>query len=100
MHSPPRPEGASRSTGGVLRGNATGNAFRFADHPSGSKADNIIGVKKAVIRLYTTIADPTIAHTHGVQGLNFVKAKVPMNIYLHSVLKSLTVLDSSIESKS
>lgn len=97
MHSPPRPEGASRTTGGVLRGNAAGNTFQFADYTPGVKAGSIIGVKKAVVRLYTTSADPTVAHADGVKGLNFVKAKIPMNIYLHSVLRSLSALDSSIE---
>ena len=99
MHSPPHPEGSSRTTGGVLHGNAAGNTFRFADHTSSLKIGSIVGVKKAIIRLYTTTLDPTIAHTGGVEGLQFIKAKVPMNIYLHSVLQSLSALDSSIHSR-
>ena len=87
MHSPPPPEGASRATGGVLRGNAVGNAFQFADYTPGVEVMNIIGIKKAAVRLYTTSADLTIAHAGGVKGLSFVKAKIPMNIYLHSVLR-------------
>jgi len=99
MHSPPRPEGASCATGGVIRGNATGNIFRFADHTPGIKADNVIGVKKAAVRLYTTTSDPIISHAGGVEDLNFVEAKVPMNIYLHAVLQNLADLDPSIERK-
>lgn len=99
MHSPPRLEGASRVTGGIIRGRAAGNAFQFADHTPGVKVESVIGIKKAAVCLYTTTADPTISHAGGVEGLTFVKAKVPMNIYLHSVLQSLTTLDSSIEYK-
>ena len=98
MHSPPRAEGASHAVGGILHSRAAGNTFQFADHSPGAKVD-IIGIKKAAVCLYTTTADPTIAHTSGMEGLSFVKAKVPMNVYLHSVLKSLTKLDSSIECK-
>ncbi len=98
MHSPPRAEGASHAVGGILHGCTAGNTFQFADHSPGAKVD-IIGIKKAAVCLYTTTADPTIAHTSGMEGLSFVKAKVPMNVYLHSVLKSLTKLDSSIECK-
>jgi len=97
MHSPPRPEGASRTTGGTIRGNATGNSFRFADHTPGVKADSVIGFQKVAVCLYTTTSDPSISHTGGVEGLKFVKAKVPMNIHLHAVLRSLAALDSSIE---
>ena len=99
MHSPPRLEGASRVTGGIIRGRAAGNAFQFADHSPGVKVESVVGFKKAAVRLYTTTADPTISHVGGVEGLTFVKAKVPMNIYLHSVLRSLTTLDPSIECK-
>ena len=97
MHSPPRPEGASRTTGGTIRGNATGNSFRFADHTPGVKADSVIGFQKVAVRLYTTTPDPSISHAGGAAGLTFVKAKVPMNVYLHAVLQSLVKLDSSIE---
>jgi len=97
MHSPPRPEGASRATGATIRGNAQGNTFRFADHTPGVKADSVIGITKAAIRLYTTASDPSISHAGGAAGLTFVKAKVPMNVYLHAVLRSLVKLDSSIE---
>lgn len=99
MHSPPRLEGASRVTGGIIRGRAAGNAFQFADHSPGVKVESVVGFKKAAVHLYTTTADPTISHVGGVEGLTFVKAKVPMNIYLHSVLRSLTTLDPSIECK-
>ena len=99
MNSPPPPEDASHATGSVLRGNAIGNAFQFADHTPGVEATSVIGIKKAAVHLYTTSADPTIAHAGGVGGLGFVKAKIPMNIYLHSVLQSLATLDSSIKSK-
>ena len=83
MNSPPPPEDASCATGGVLRGNAIGNAFQFADYTPGVEATSVIGIKKAAVHLYTTSADPTIAHA----------------VYLHSVLQSLATLDSSIKSK-
>lgn len=99
MHSFPHPDGSSHATGGVLRGNSAGNAFQFADNTSGVKATNVIGIKKVAVCLYTTSADPTVAHAGGVEELTFVKEKIPMNIYLHSVLKSLSTLDPSIECK-
>src|SRR6266498_5295727 len=86
-------------TCGIIHGRAAGNAFQFADHSPGVKVESVVGFKKAAVCLYTTTADPTISHVGGVEGLTFVKAKVPMNIYLHSVLRSLTILDPSIECK-
>ena len=79
--------------------NAIGNTSQFADHTPGVEATSVISIKKAAVCLYTTSADPTIAHADGVEGLGFVKAKILMNIYLHSVLQSLATLDSSIKSK-
>jgi len=99
MHSPPSLEGASRVTGGIICGHAAGNAFQFADHSPGVKVESVVSFKTAAICLYTTTADPTISHVGGVVWLTFVKAKFPMNIYLHSVLWSLTTLDPSIECK-
>src|SRR6266700_2819434 len=74
MHSPPHLEGASRVTGGIIRGRAAGNAFQFADHSPGVKVESVVGFKKAAVCLYTTTADPTISHVGGVEGLTFVKA--------------------------
>ncbi|KAF8221570.1 hypothetical protein L208DRAFT_1327243 [Tricholoma matsutake] len=31
-HSPPGRHGASRTTGGILRGHALGNVYNFGDH--------------------------------------------------------------------
>jgi len=42
MDSPPHPEGSSHATGGILRGNAVGNTFAFADHDPTSHND-IVG---------------------------------------------------------
>ena len=100
MNSPPRPEDASHATGGVLRGNECyWQCLSICWSYPGVEATSVISIKKAAVCLYTTSADPTIAHAGGVEELGFVKAKILMNIYLHSVLQSLATLDSSIKSK-
>ena len=83
----------------MLYDNATDNVFQFADYTPNIKARSIIDIRKAVVHLYTTFADSTVAHTDGVKGLNFVKTKIPINIYFHSVLQSLSALDLFIECK-
>jgi hypothetical protein len=77
MHSPPtspprktgvNPQfdlaGASRVTGGVLRGRAQGNVFNFAD------ADEVmqqgLGPKVGKVQVYTSHADPIVAKPYMV----------------------------------
>jgi len=75
MDSPPYPEGSSFATGGILQGNAADNTFAFADHDPTSHND-IVGHKKAVVRLYSSSLDPTLANVNSVEGMGYMKVDV------------------------
>ena len=98
MHSPPPPEGSSRATGGILQGNAVGNTFSFADHDLTSHND-IVGHKKAVIRLYSSLLDPTVAHVNGVEGMGYIKVVINYNYFLASILKEVAKKHPAISCK-
>jgi len=98
MDSPPHPEGSSHATGGILRGNAVGNTFAFADHDPTSHND-IVGHKKAVIRLYSSSLDPTVAHVNGVEGMGYTKVVVNYNYFLVPVLKDVAKKHPAIACK-
>lgn len=56
MDSPPiSPQGASRMTGGVLRGRALGNVFNYAD----GKDEPHVGPRKGKVLVYQSPRDPT-----------------------------------------
>jgi hypothetical protein len=55
MASPPRLQGASRTTGGILRGRALGNVYNFADHTDVvAQQGKVIGK----VHVYTTHGNP------------------------------------------
>ena len=54
--SPPGRHGASRTTGGILRGNALGNVYNFGDRMD---VDNPQGKVFGKVHVYTTHGDPT-----------------------------------------
>lgn len=91
--SPPQAidlQGASRVTGGILRGRAYGNVFNMADTdiPSGTR----LKPRKGRVQIYTThvdpsVVDPCMEHTHDVTPK------------LSEILKSLSRKYSPIHSK-
>lgn len=54
-HSPPRLHGASRTTGGILRGRALGNVFNFGD---GMNVDHQNSKVVGTVHIYTTHGNP------------------------------------------
>lgn len=66
-----------------------GNAFNLADHDDGDQSNAIVGYKKAVVLLYSSEHDPTIAHVDGVKGMMPVKVSVTYNTFLPPVLKEI-----------
>jgi len=56
-HSPPCLHGASRTTGGLLRGRALGNVFNFGDHMN---VDHQISKVVGTVHIYTTHGDPEL----------------------------------------
>src|ERR1700689_325990 len=54
-HSPPRLQGASRTTGGILRGRPLGNVFNFGDH---MKVDHQNSKVVGSVHIYTTHGNP------------------------------------------
>lgn len=100
MCSPPHPEGSSHAEGGILQGNAKGNALNLADYDVDSQSSDIIGYKKASVRLYSTHLDPTIAHTNGVEGMDRpMKVSINYNTHLVSILQQITQKYSAIACK-
>lgn len=54
-HSPPRLQGASRMTGGILRGRALGNVYNFGDRMD---VDSQHGKIMGKVHIYTTHGNP------------------------------------------
>ena len=57
QNTPPKAHGASRTTGGSIRGQATGNFLNAADFSS-AKKDDYIGPVRGQINLYLSTDDP------------------------------------------
>jgi hypothetical protein len=92
MNSPPPaspPSGASRATGGILRGRAYGNVFNHAD------ADMTFNLEPRMgkIHIYTTRADPTITKPDMVLKHRVIPKLKP-------ILKTLARQYSPVRSKS
>jgi len=67
---------------------ANNTTWAFADHDPTSHND-IVGHKKAVVRLYSSLLDPTVAHVNGVEGMGYMKVVVNYNYFLVPVLKDV-----------
>jgi hypothetical protein len=98
MDSPPAPEGASRSTGGILRGRAAGQGYNPVDdedlHFSSS---SIIGNVKGTILLYSSSIDPSQLDLKKMKPS--MKFSVPINTHLAPVLQSAAEMFLPITSK-
>lgn len=98
MDSPPAPEGASRSTGGILRGRAAGQGYNPVDdedlHFSSS---SIIGKVKGTILLYSSSIDPSQLDLKKMKPS--MKFSVPINTHLAPVLQSAAEMFLPITSK-
>jgi hypothetical protein len=88
MESPPRPEGSSRATGGILRNRAMGQYYNPVDDEE-LHVSSILEKVKGVVKIYVSPLDPV--------ELDFTKMqpslKVPLsvNLNLGPVLKEVAV---------
>lgn len=81
MHSPPHsppPYGSSRSTGGILRGRAVGNALNAADYQHQSK--DIFHLVMGKVLVYGSMDHPANLSVHNMKPMLFVKHQVTSSI--------------------
>jgi hypothetical protein len=89
MGSPPPLEGASRTTGGILRGRAHGNFFNMGD---ARDVDNSLGQAIGKVKVFRPGQDPALSKPQMT-----LKAKIGGN--LGPVLDDLAIRYSPIKSK-
>lgn len=88
MESPPRPEGSSRATGGILRNRAMGQYYNPVDDEELHVA-SIIEKVKGVVKIYVSPLDPVELDFTKMQPS--LKVPVIVNLNLGPVLKEVAV---------
>jgi hypothetical protein len=75
--SPPRPQGSSRTTGGILRGRALGNAYNVADFDE--VMDELHPIPGRVL-VYSSNEDPANLSIQTMKPSTFIKHDVTRSI--------------------
>jgi hypothetical protein len=88
MESPPRPEGSSRATGGILRNRAMGQHYNPVDDEE-LHISSIVEKVKGVVKIYVSSLDPVELDFAKMQPS--VKVPVTVNMNLGPVLKEVAI---------
>ncbi|KAF8806945.1 hypothetical protein BYT27DRAFT_7167214 [Phlegmacium glaucopus] len=93
-HTPPRPYGSSRMTGGILRGHALGNTLNAADFQS---SEPVLHPVIGKVLVYASTEDPANLSVQNMKPTTFVKHQVTLS--LRPVLSKVADKYSPIRSK-
>ena len=88
MESPPRPEGSSRATGGILRNRAMGQYYNPVDDEE-LHVSSIVEKVKGVVKIYVSPFDPVELDFTKMQPS--LKVPVTVNLNLGPVLKEVAI---------